>query len=110
MLLDRNRVDPGNEAPAQVRLDESVVAAAGDLFVIRRYSPMTTIGGGEAIDAHPPTRRRSAASVAANQQVCAAGIPRRVGGAIERAGRGGRTVGGLAKGLVGGRTEERGAH
>jgi selenocysteine-specific elongation factor len=33
MLLDRSRVDPGNEADAQIRLDESVVAAAGDLFV-----------------------------------------------------------------------------
>ena len=105
MLLDRNRVDPGNEATAQVRLDESVVAAAGDLFVIRRYSPMTTIGGGEVIDAHPPTRRRSAASVAAIQQISAAGIPQRVEGAVQAAGRGGTTVEDLAKDLSVGRTQ-----
>ncbi len=105
MLLDRSRVDPGSEATAQIRLDGSVVAAAGDLFVIRRYSPMTTIGGGEVIDAHPPTRRRSAASVAAIQQTSTAGIPHRVEAAAQAAGRRGATVEDLAKDLSVGRAQ-----
>jgi selenocysteine-specific elongation factor len=42
----------GGSAFAQVRLEAPVVAAAGDRFVIRRYSPMTTIGGGMILDAH----------------------------------------------------------
>jgi selenocysteine-specific elongation factor len=105
MLLDRSRVDPGNEAVAQIRLDGSVVAAAGDLFVIRQYSPMITIGGGEVIDAHPPTRRRSAASVAVIQEISAAGIPQRVEAAVQAAGRRGATVEDLAKDLSVGRTQ-----
>ncbi len=105
MLLDRSRVDPGNEATAQIRLDGSVVAAAGDLFVIRRYSPMTTIGGGEVIDAHPPMRRRSAASVAAIEQISVSGIPQRVEAAVQGAGRRGATVEDLAKDLSLGRAQ-----
>jgi selenocysteine-specific elongation factor len=42
----------GGSAFAQIRLEAPVVAAAGDRFVIRRYSPMTTIGGGVILDAH----------------------------------------------------------
>ncbi len=105
MLLDRSHVDPGNETTAQIRLDGSVVAAAGDLFVIRQYSPMTTIGGGEVIDAHPPARRRSAASVAAIEQISLAGIPQRVEVAVQGAGRRGATVEDLAKDLSVGRTQ-----
>ncbi len=105
MLLDRSHLDPGNETTAQIRLDGSVVAAAGDLFVIRQYSPMTTIGGGEVIDAHPPARRRSAASVAAIEQISVAGIPQRVEVAVQGAGRRGTTVEDLAKDLSVGRTQ-----
>jgi selenocysteine-specific elongation factor len=42
----------GGSAFAQLRLEAPVVAAAGDRFVIRRYSPMTTIGGGVILDPH----------------------------------------------------------
>jgi selenocysteine-specific elongation factor len=42
----------GASAFAQVRLEAPVIAAAGDRFVIRRYSPMTTIGGGTILDPH----------------------------------------------------------
>ncbi|MFL6245206.1 MAG: selenocysteine-specific translation elongation factor [Thermoanaerobaculia bacterium] len=42
----------GGSAFAQIRLEAPVVAAAGDRFVIRRYSPMTTIGGGVILDPH----------------------------------------------------------
>jgi selenocysteine-specific elongation factor len=42
----------GGSAWAQVRLEAPVVAVAGDRFVIRRYSPAHTIGGGVIVDAH----------------------------------------------------------
>jgi selenocysteine-specific elongation factor len=42
----------GQSAFAQVRLEAPVVAVAGDRFVIRRYSPAYTIGGGVILDAH----------------------------------------------------------
>ena len=43
---------PGGSAFVQVRLESPVVAVAGDRFVIRRYSPAFTIGGGVILDAH----------------------------------------------------------
>jgi selenocysteine-specific elongation factor len=42
----------GASAFAQVRLEAPIVAVAGDRFVIRRYSPANTIGGGVILDAH----------------------------------------------------------
>ncbi|HXG58939.1 MAG TPA: selenocysteine-specific translation elongation factor [Thermoanaerobaculia bacterium] len=42
----------GESAYVQVRLEAPVVAVAGDRFVIRRYSPPLTIGGGVILDAH----------------------------------------------------------
>src|SRR2546426_579146 len=41
-LLDRPRLDAGGSAVAQVRLETSIVAATGDPFVIRRFSPLIT--------------------------------------------------------------------
>jgi len=49
---------PGNAAYAQIRLEAPVVAVAGDRFVIRRYSPAYTIGGGVILDAHLPKLSR----------------------------------------------------
>ncbi|HVT43885.1 MAG TPA: selenocysteine-specific translation elongation factor [Thermoanaerobaculia bacterium] len=43
----------GGHQYAQIRLESPVVAIAGDRFVIRRYSPAITIGGGTIIDPHP---------------------------------------------------------
>jgi len=43
---------PGGAAYVQIRLESPVVAVAGDRFVIRRYSPAFTIGGGVILDAH----------------------------------------------------------
>jgi selenocysteine-specific elongation factor len=49
---------PGASATVQVRLEQPVVAVAGDRFVIRRYSPAVTIGGGTILDAHLPKLSR----------------------------------------------------
>lgn len=49
-LLDRDELRPGNDAAVQIELEEAVVAAVHDRFVIRQYSPVTTIGGGEIIE------------------------------------------------------------
>lgn len=49
-LLDREELQPGEKALAQLILEEEMVALRGDRFVIRSYSPMVTIGGGAVID------------------------------------------------------------
>lgn len=105
MLLDKSRLEPRDEATAQILLDKAVVAASGDQFVIRRYSPMTTIGGGEVLDAHPPTRQRGAASVTAIKQISAAGINQRVETAVQGAGRRGITADELVKDMSIGRVQ-----
>ena len=91
-LLDRPRLEAGQAAVAQVRLEKSVVAATGDPFVIRRYSPMVTLGGGEVISAHPPRRRRGAASVTAIEQASGVGIHDQVETAVQETGTSGGTV------------------
>ena len=52
--------EPGGtlEALAQIGLEAPVVARAGDRFVVRSYSPVTTIGGGIVLEPDAPRRRR----------------------------------------------------
>jgi len=45
-------LQPGSRTFVQFRLESAVAALAGDRFVVRRYSPSTTIGGGVIIDPH----------------------------------------------------------
>jgi len=49
-------IPPGGRAFACLRLDEAVAATRGDRFVLRAYSPATTIGGGVVLDPEPPAR------------------------------------------------------
>lgn len=51
-------VEPGMSAPAQLRLEAPVVARCGDRFVVRSYSPVTTIAGGVVLEPVPPKRKR----------------------------------------------------
>lgn len=57
-LLDRNELVPGAEAPVQIRLERRLVAQRGDRFIIRSFSPMTTIGGGLVLDAASGKHKR----------------------------------------------------
>jgi len=57
-LLDRDQLDPGESALVQIHLDRPLVAHRQDRFIIRSYSPMTTIGGGQVIDPAPIKHRR----------------------------------------------------
>ncbi len=58
VLLDRDTLEPGEEAYAQLRLEESTVAKRGDRFILRFYSPMFTVGGGEVLEPNPGKRKR----------------------------------------------------
>jgi selenocysteine-specific elongation factor len=46
-------IAPGERLPAQLRLEALMTCAPGDRFVLRSYSPVTTVGGGTVVDAHP---------------------------------------------------------
>jgi selenocysteine-specific elongation factor len=52
-LLAPTTVPPGGRARARLRLESPLIVTRGDRFVLRAYSPVTTIGGGLVIDPHP---------------------------------------------------------
>jgi selenocysteine-specific elongation factor len=63
VLLDREELPPAEEAAVQVRLDEPVCLVKDDRFVIRSYSPVRTIGGGQVLNPIPPKHKRFKADV-----------------------------------------------
>jgi selenocysteine-specific elongation factor len=58
VLLDRDIMEPGETALVQFHLDTPLVAHRQDRFIVRSYSPMTTIGGGQVIDPAPRKHKR----------------------------------------------------
>jgi len=58
ILLDRDELHPGEEGYVQIVMEKPVVGYKGDPFVVRYYSPVTTIGGGTIIDANATKQKR----------------------------------------------------
>jgi selenocysteine-specific elongation factor len=52
-LLDRDELLPGDWAYVQMRSPDRLVGCPGDRFVLRAFSPATTIGGGVILDNRP---------------------------------------------------------
>jgi selenocysteine-specific elongation factor len=75
ILLEREEVKPGEEAFLQVRLEEPIIALPGDRFVIRSYSPLLTIGGGEVLDAFPLRHKRFSPQVKEEMETFLNGSP-----------------------------------
>ena len=50
ILIDREELLPGDEAPVQFRLESPVCCIKDDRYVIRSYSPIKTIGGGAILN------------------------------------------------------------
>jgi len=57
-LLDRDELQPGDEAPVQLLLEKMVAVWSGDRYVIRSYSPVATIGGGVILGNLPFRKRK----------------------------------------------------
>jgi selenocysteine-specific elongation factor len=55
LLYGQSELAPGQSALAQLRLREEVLVLPGDRFIVRQFSPVTTIGGGTVLD---PLARR----------------------------------------------------
>src|SRR5205807_4399484 len=51
-------IGPGQRGIARLMLETPVVARGGDRFVLRSFSPVTTIGGGVVLDPFTPSRTR----------------------------------------------------
>jgi selenocysteine-specific elongation factor len=52
LLLDRAQLTPGDVGFAQIVLHDEIFALPGDRFIVRQFSPVTTIGGGVILDAY----------------------------------------------------------
>jgi selenocysteine-specific elongation factor len=57
-LLDRDKLNGGEECLAQIYLPRAIIALLGDKFIIRKSSGDITLGGGEVIDPYPLHHRR----------------------------------------------------
>ena len=58
ILLEKDELAPGQKNFAQLVLSDKDVVVSGDHFVLRSYSPITTIGGGQIIDPLPDKHKR----------------------------------------------------
>jgi selenocysteine-specific elongation factor len=58
ILLDQEELPPGQTIVAQLRLDSAVAIVKDDRFVVRSYSPVRTIGGGQVINPIPQKHKR----------------------------------------------------
>jgi len=64
--------------PVRLVFQEPVVLAPGDRFIIRRFSPVVTMGGGEVVDAFPPPKMRLADLAARTRGLASATLSQRV--------------------------------
>jgi len=56
VLYQAKQIVPGDEGFAQLRLPDAALLLPGDRFIMRQFSPVTTIGGGIVLDAAPIPR------------------------------------------------------
>jgi len=59
-LLQQDELRPGQSAAVQLLFEEPIAVWPGDRYVVRSYSPATTIGGGEVLGNQPPRKRKRA--------------------------------------------------
>ncbi len=59
LLLDRNRIDPGETGLAELRFTQPVCAEVGDRLILRSAEPLT-VGGAQVLDTAPPRGGRRA--------------------------------------------------
>jgi len=58
ILYEKNELKSGEKGYCQFRLQDPVVSTSGDRYIVRRFSPVETIGGGEVFDPSPPRRKQ----------------------------------------------------
>lgn len=58
ILYEKDELNPGESCYCQFRLQHPVISMSGDRYIIRRFSPVITIGGGEVLDPSPLRKKR----------------------------------------------------
>jgi selenocysteine-specific elongation factor len=97
ILLTKDELPPGEKAFAQLVLVNKTVVVTGDHFVLRSYSPVTTIGGGRIIDPQPAKHKRLNEKIIGDlQQLQNGSLPEIISIIMERTGFSGISLQGLA--------------
>lgn len=58
VIAESGEIAPGDRGFVQLRLETPIVCIPGERFIVRQYSPQTTIAGGRVIDNSPIKHRR----------------------------------------------------
>ncbi len=97
VLLEADELSPGQKCFAQLNLASEDVVVAGDHFVLRSYSPVTTIGGGLILDPQPGKHKRKNKKILEDLQILRDGtLAQKIPVLLDRAGFGGITSRALA--------------
>ncbi len=72
-LLEGQELRAGESGWAQLRTASAVACAPGDRFIVRRHSPVTTIGGGVVVDVRPMRKLKAPQRAAMLQQLSSGG-------------------------------------
>ena len=97
-LLDRDELQPGETAPAQLHCASLVCVPAREPFILRQPSPAATVAGGVVLDPETIRQRRNAPGVLARLRALATATPADiVRQETERAGQSGIALARLAR-------------
>ncbi|MGA2527226.1 MAG: selenocysteine-specific translation elongation factor [Smithellaceae bacterium] len=97
ILLEKDEIAPSQKAFAQLVLADKDVVVAGDRFVLRSYSPITTIGGGQIIDPLPAKHKRLNSKIIDELNLLQTGtLPEKISVILERTGFTGINLRGVA--------------
>jgi len=78
ILLDREELEGGEKTVVQLRLESPVSVVRDDPFVIRSYSPIRTIGGGQIVNPFPRKHKRLRESIVADLKRLADSPPKEI--------------------------------
>lgn len=76
LLGGKEELAPGESSYVQLRLEKPAVALYGDRYILRSYSPVTTIGGGRILDSHPRKHRPHQQGILNTLERRERGVPR----------------------------------
>lgn len=78
ILLDKDYVEAGESAYAQIRFDEDLAVKKNDKFIIRFFSPVETFGGGCVLDANATKKKRLNEEIIQDLRIKELGNPQEV--------------------------------
>jgi selenocysteine-specific elongation factor len=86
LLESAGPMKPGSSGYVRFRLREPVLALPGDRFIVRMFSPVVTIGGGEILDTMADARIRGTRAAERLKRLEAGALPDRIALLVQESG------------------------